>query len=310
MPAPVAVIDIGSNSIKILVATRTPEGQVVSLKMKTIDARISAGISRAQPRLTDGGMLRGVNAVKELLNDVAAFQPASIALVATSAVRDAGNGAEFCESIRVQTGHPVRILSGKEEANRIGRGLTCDPALRDLRDFYLFDLGGGSLECLAFRARQISQALSLPLGCVRMTERCVTNSSLPLPPGERQRLRETSRELLMKSGFHFDLPPEAATVGTGGTLTTARVIAAQREGKTLETADSLLSVAFLQELFVSVSGCDLDERRRIPGMAAARADVFPAALCTLIAVAELGDFTAYRHSLYNLRWGIADELLS
>ncbi len=310
MPAPVAVIDIGSNSIKVLVATRTADRQVISLMTKTIDARISAGISRSQPRLTDGGMLRGLTAVKELLEDVAPFQPGAIALVATSAVRDAVNGCEFCETIRIQTGHTVRILSGNEEANGIGRGLTCDPTLRDLRDFYLFDLGGGSLECLSFQDRQIRQALSLPLGCVRMTERCVTDSSFPLPPGDRQRLSETTRELMMKSGFHFDLPPDAAAVATGGTLTTARVMAAAREGKTLETSNPTLSVTSLRELFAQVSGCDLEERRLIPGMPAARADVFPAALATLIVLAEFGGFDTYRHSLYNLRWGIADELLS
>ncbi len=59
------------------------------------------------------------------------------------------------ERVRAATGHNIRILTGDEEANLIGRGLTCDPALTTLRDFYVFDLGGGSLECLAPRDRQV-----------------------------------------------------------------------------------------------------------------------------------------------------------
>jgi exopolyphosphatase/guanosine-5'-triphosphate,3'-diphosphate pyrophosphatase len=156
----VAVIDIGSNSIKILVAQRGPDGSVVPLKVRTLDARISAGISASEPRLSLDGMVRGVDAVRTLLADAAAYSPTQTALVATSAVRDALNGAEFRARVQEATGHAIRILSGEQEAALIGRGLTVDPALRGLRDFYVFDLGGGSLECLAFRDRRIEQAPS------------------------------------------------------------------------------------------------------------------------------------------------------
>jgi exopolyphosphatase/guanosine-5'-triphosphate,3'-diphosphate pyrophosphatase len=121
---PVAVIDIGSNSIKVLVADRAADGALVALKYKTLDARISAGISRENPVLSPEGIERGVSAVTELVQDAAAFQPARLALVATSAVRDARNGAEFVSAILRATGHQVRVLEGEEEANLIGRGLT------------------------------------------------------------------------------------------------------------------------------------------------------------------------------------------
>src|SRR5512141_847533 len=132
MPSPsVAIIDIGSNSIKVLVAERTTDGRVHALASKTIDARISAGISRATPRLMDEGMSRGVNAVRELTAFAAPFRPEKTTVVATSAVRDAENGETFRGLIKSATGHEVRILSGDEEANLIGRGLTCDPSLSD-----------------------------------------------------------------------------------------------------------------------------------------------------------------------------------
>jgi len=305
----VAVIDIGSNSIKILVAQRTSEGALTAQLAKTLDARISAGISQVTPRLSDDGIARGLAAIQELLRDAAAYTPVKTILVGTSAVRDAANGAEFRQRVFTATGYGVRLLSGDEEANLIGRGLTCDPALTGLSDFYLFDLGGGSLECLAFRDRTISQALSLQLGCVRLTEHCVPDPKMTFTAEARLRVRELTRELFAKSGFAFDLPANSVAVGTGGTLTTARAILAARDGKTLETAAPTVSVSQLRDLLDLVGSVDLETRRRIPGVPAGRADVMPAALATFLALAELGNISAFTHSLYNLRWGVADEAL-
>lgn len=305
----VAVIDIGSNSIKILVAQRTSNGELTPLFYKTLDARISAGISKAEPRLGDEGMVRGLAAIKELLADAANFTPAKTLLVATSAVRDAANGSEFRQRILDQTGYPVRILTGDEEANLIGRGLICDPALAGLRDFYLFDLGGGSLECLSFRNRAIQQAQSFQLGCVRLTERCVGDPTKPFTDEARLRVSELTKEKLAKNGFTFDLPPGAVTIGTGGTLTTARIILGARDGKKFEDTSTAITVAQLRELLELVGSVDLDARRKIPGVPYGRADVMPAALATFIALAEFGGVKEFVNSLYNLRWGVADEAI-
>jgi len=224
-------------------------------------------------------------------------------------VRDASNGAEFRQRIFSETGYGVRILSGDEEANLIGRGLTCDPALTGLRDFYLFDLGGGSLECLSFRDRTIHQAFSLQLGCVRLTERCVADPKKPFTSEARLRVSELAREHFTKSGFAFDLPTSAVTIGTGGTLTTARAILAAREGKTIDEIGSTVTVFQLRELLELIGSVDLETRRRIPGVPAGRADVMPAALATFIALAEFGGISAFTNSLYNLRWGVADEAI-
>lgn len=306
----VAVIDIGSNSIKLLVAIRPPGGRVTALATRTIDARISAGIAQSAPRLTEDGMRRGEAAIQALLADALPFAPARIVLVATSAVRDAHNGPDFIARVHALTGHPIRLLSGDEEANLIGRGLTCDPALATLRDFYVFDLGGGSLECLAFRERRITQAVSLQLGCVRLTEKFVADVAAPFPAPSAAGIARHLRAALAASGFSFSLPPAAVAVGTGGTVTTVRAILAARRGAELEAADSLIPLAELRALLAWLGALPLAQRQRIPGLPPPRADVFPAALATVIALAEIGGFAAYRHSLYNLRYGLAAEALA
>jgi exopolyphosphatase/guanosine-5'-triphosphate,3'-diphosphate pyrophosphatase len=305
----VAVIDIGSNSIKILVAARDAAGGLSSRHYRTIDARISAGISRAEPRLTAEGMARGLEAIRSLLADAATHSPTKIILVATSAVRDALNGAEFIAQVLAATGHPIRLLSGDEEANLIGRGLTCDPALGDLRDFYVFDLGGGSLECLAFRDRRIEQAVSLQLGCVRLTEKLVQDPTAPLTIHQAIAIATYTRDLIRRSGFRFSLPPTATAIGTGGTFSAVRTIHGARDGHTLAETATNLPLASLCTLLDDLGKLPLVDRKKIPGLPPARADVFPAALATVITLAELGNFSAFENSLYNLRWGIAAEAL-
>ena len=307
-PSLVAVIDIGSNSIKSLVAARAPDGQLHALRQRTLDARISAGIGKDKPVLSEEGMTRGLGAIRELLEEVGERRPAKIQLVATSAVRDATNGAAFRERVKKATKHEIRVLSGEEEANLIGRGLTCDPALAGLKNFYVFDLGGGSLECLAFHDRRIQQALSLQLGCVRLTEKFIKDTAASVPPEVLAEIAGHVSAALKDAGLRCDLPDSVA-IGTGGTVATVRAIIGARDQLRAEETSPAVAVEQLRELLTSLAALPLDQRKRVPGLPSARADVFPAALATIIAAAELGGFAGFIHSFYNLRWGLAAEML-
>jgi exopolyphosphatase/guanosine-5'-triphosphate,3'-diphosphate pyrophosphatase len=305
--ATATVIDIGSNTIKVLVATQvSPSGDLAVLKTKTIEARISAGISHSSPVLSDEAITRGLAAIKDLLKEASIYSSDSTVLVATSAVRDALNGSFFCAQILKETGYTVRILSGEEEANGIGRGLLCDPLLKSISNFMVFDLGGGSLECLNFVDRKITQKVSLPLGCVRLTESFVSDPSSAFEASAA--ISEHVKEVIKKSGFIFT--PAVVAVGTGGTLTSARAILALKSGLTLEASSATLSIKALKEISYTLSVMPLKERLNVPGLPKGRADVFPAALETLIALSELAHVENFHHSLYNLRWGLASEALS
>ena len=309
MSPTVAVIDIGSNSIKVLVAARDASGVITALKSRTIDARISAGISKTEPKLSEEGMVRGLAAIQELLAGTKPFAPAKVVLVATSAVRDAGNGGEFRARVRAATGHDIRILTGDEEANLIGRGLTCDPALADLKDFYVFDLGGGSLECLLFRDRKIAHAMSLQLGCVRLTEKFIKDATAPLDQAEASTLARHVQDELKRSGFRFPIIAPAA-VFAGGSMSTVRAIKGARHGLTLEDTPAVIGTDTLADLIDELAPMTLEERKAVPGLPAARADVFPAALVTIITVADYAHIERFHHSLHNLRWGLAAEALA
>lgn len=306
---PVAVIDIGSNTIKLLVAARAADGGVDTIHARALDARLGGGLGHAEPRLSEDGMARGVDAVRTLLGDAAGFAAATRVLVATSAVRDARNGGEFCARVHAATGAGVRILTGDEEAHLIGRGLGCDPALRGRRDFFLFDLGGGSLECLEFRDRAVRQMASLPLGCVRLTERLVPDPTRPSPPDLAAQVAAHVRATLAGAGFALAPAASLPAVGTGGTLATVRAILGLREGRAFDATSPVVELPHLRDQLGWLGALPLAARRAVPGLPPARADVFPVALATLIAVAEAGGFAAFTHSLYNLRYGLAAEAL-
>jgi exopolyphosphatase/guanosine-5'-triphosphate,3'-diphosphate pyrophosphatase len=303
-----AAIDIGSNTIKALVATRNEHGLLESVVQRTLDSRISDGISGSSMHLTEDAMADGLEAVRELMAMIEQHQPGALRIVATSAVREASNGRKFAQRIEDVAGQPLEILDGEAEAQLIGRGLLCDPALHDWRDFHVFDLGGGSLEVLTFQDRQLAQAVSLPLGCVRLTEKFVGDREAPFAPADAEKIRSHVRYALQSADVPWlDDAPLAAF--TGGTITTSRAILAAAKDVSFHETQARVTVELLGAILKKVGSLPLDERRLVPGLPAKRADVMPTALATVLALAEYGRLNEFRHSLYNLRWGLVDSLL-
>jgi exopolyphosphatase/guanosine-5'-triphosphate,3'-diphosphate pyrophosphatase len=304
-----AVIDVGSNSIKLLVALKGRDGRLSEVASRTIETRISMGIGSGKPQLSPEGMERGIAAIADLAAEAKGAGATKVTAVATSAVRDASNGTVFLRVLKAATGIGLRILTGPEEAGLIGRGLTTDPSLLILRNFHAYDLGGGSLECLSFTARKVERAESLQLGCVRLTEMFVPSPSGPLSNAAAREISRHVKEVFLKSGFPHPVPSGSGVIGTGGTLTTVRNMSAESRGVPIEATSPIVGVNFLHELLAKVSPMNAGARGKIPGLSPERADVFPTALVTLLAVAELGAIQAFHHSFRNLRWGVAAEIL-
>jgi exopolyphosphatase/guanosine-5'-triphosphate,3'-diphosphate pyrophosphatase len=99
-------------------------------------------------------------------------------------------------------------------------------------------------------------------------------------------------------------------VGTGGTISTARAVLGGREQKAFDATSPVVAVTSLQDLAAWLGAMDLSTRRSVAGLPPGRADVFPTALATLIAIASAGSFASFHHSLFNLRYGVADETLA
>jgi exopolyphosphatase/guanosine-5'-triphosphate,3'-diphosphate pyrophosphatase len=305
----VAVIDVGSNSIKLLVAGPGPSaGSVETIFAETIETRISTGISHALPSLSESAMTAGCETITELARLAQGYHPKDIRIVATSAVRDATNSIQFIELVNEATGLEIQTLSGAEEATYIGKGLACDPQITGVNRFIQMDIGGGSLELIRFDHGQIEQALSLQLGAVRLTERFIADRDAALTTETETLIAAHVCSELEASGFAF-APDAGPMIVTGGAFTVTRAVLAAQVDQTIEERSPVLSHAEISALKSKLMALPLHERMAVPHLPATRADIIPAALITIDAVLDTAVRDTVTHSFYNLRYGIAAELI-
>lgn len=307
--ATVAVIDVGSNSIKLLIAGAGSGGnRVETVYSETQETRISEGISRDSPELSQEAMQAAIKTIRELLKSAKRHQPLMIRIVATSAVRDALNGQAFAETVGKETGHALEILSGTEEAVLIGRGLACDPDLQKYSRFLQMDIGGGSVEFIRFERHQIKQAYSLQLGAVRLSEQFLPDRAAPVDPSITDAIRRHVYEAVKTCGLLLD-PEAGPLIATGGAIVVVRAVLAARDGVNCTSRAPQISLEEISQLSRELCACPLDQRLSIPHLPAARADILPTALITIETVLQLAQRNSLTHSFYNLRYGIASELL-
>lgn len=308
MSGPVAVIDVGSNSIKLLVAKSEKAHGIDPLFTETIETRISEGISKDLPQLAEDAIRKGCRTITELVRIAREYEPVRLTIVATSAVRDALNGQDFIDQVYEATGIKTRVLSGHEEASYIGNGLRCDPQLAGTEDFIQMDIGGGSLELISFKQAQIKQAISLRLGAVRLSERFVTDRDAAVSRNVETAIHAFVTAELAQSDFNFS-PAKNLLVATGGAIVVSRAIIAAQAGQEIEEQYPVIKKTQLETLKEQVCALPLHERMSIPHLPASRADIIPTALITILAVLKHAQRTSLTHSFYNLRYGMAAELL-
>lgn len=305
----VAVIDVGSNSIKLLVARKVHNNKFLEkLFSKTYETRISSGIGQRMLTLTDEAISAGCQSIVDLVKAAKDYDPNSIKIVATSAVRDATNGLEFVGQIKQATGIELKILSGIEEATFIGKGLRCDPLLAEIERFIQIDIGGGSLELIRINKDSIEKACSLQLGAVRMTEKFLSDRTRAVDSKTEANIRDHVFKSIAESGFSFE-PTDDPLVVTGGAFSVIRSVLRAESKETAENASQTLYKDDIAELKEKLCNLSLDERRNLPGLPLARADIMPAALITIVALLDLSGREVITQSSYNLRFGIAAVLL-
>ncbi len=142
----IGIIDIGSNSIKLLIVEPSQSGKFEQVLFEVEEKRIGEGMTLNPPRILDADIGKAAMAIGRLLQIARQYDLADLKIVATSAVRDASNQVEFSKAILDKTGIDIKVLSGDNEARFIGKGALQDSELSDLNNFVLIDLGGGSME--------------------------------------------------------------------------------------------------------------------------------------------------------------------
>src|SRR6267142_1351218 len=207
----VAIVDLGSNAVRFLLAKVKPDKGYRVLVEERVRTRLGDGALGTLPRAAIDDTLRAVH--RFFAEHRTDGRGPRVVAIATSAVRDARNRDRLLAPLRYREGIEVQVLSARDEA-RLGT----EAALRslDFDDALVADLGGASLQLSRVRGRRVVDALSLPLGAVRTTRRYLRHD--PPRPRELRALRQAVREQLVDV-----LPPARRgdlLVGLGGTVRT------------------------------------------------------------------------------------------
>ncbi len=274
--APVAVIDIGTNTTRLLVAERDGDGDIVELERRTIITRLGQGVD-ATGRLADEAKDRVAEAIasyREIIDRIGAEQ---VVAVATSAMRDAENGPEFRDYLKSKFGVDARTISGDEEARLTFLGATA--GRNDDRDTVVIDIGGGSTEYVVGRpAEAPTFHTSTQMGSVRFTERFLKSD----PPGdhELQELAEAVRETVP------DLTAEHAIAVAGTATSLAAIDGAE------EVHGYRLNLGACERITAMLAGMPLEDRRNVKGLHPDRAPTIVAGAVILtesIRTLDLGE---------------------
>lgn len=304
----VAVLDIGSNTTKILVAEKDPAGMVHSLGEKSYPCRLASGLSEDQAFLSDSVVKSTATVIDSLLSYMKPFNPEKIRVLATEALRRTGNRELLTEEVFQRFGLCLEVLSGEEEAILIGKGLMTDPALSSIPEFCAVDLGGGSMEVIEVVNNGCKNVMSLPLGAVVLAENFLGDLSVKPAKNDIGELQKYVSQMLKDrcSGF---LEHASLLVGSGGSVVFLRQLISSFNQAEMST-QNILSASAINQVMEQVSVLSLSERiRQFPQLPSDRADVFPAALVVILELLKFCNLSSLTHSFNNLRYGAAKEML-
>ncbi len=308
MPAPgerIAAIDVGSNSIRLVVAEYDVQAGLTIIDEVKDQPRLATGLA-ATGRLDEFAMARAIQTLQRMREVTKRRGVRRVVAVATSAVREASNGAAFVARVKKETGIPLRIIDGRTEGALSWRSVAHHFPLAGTRTI-VADIGGGSLELIGAVDGLVEQTFSLPLGAVRLTE-------LHLP-GDRTIQREVAglRKYIrrhLKRTISSREWAAASVIGSGGTFTTLGRISQARRG--LPAGDTVHGVsvetAEVERLLDWLASRTPEQRRQVPGLNPERADIIIAGLAV---TAELLDWVRSRSitvSAFGLREGLLLEM--
>lgn len=294
MTARFATIDIGTNTVLLLVAERTADGTFLPIRERAEITRLGQGVD-ASGALSPEAMERTLTVLERFADEARGLSVLVPAVVATSACRDARNTADFIAAARARAGLDVEVISGDEEARLSflatarsfpGAGLT------------VLDIGGGSTELMAGdRTGQVTFRQSFDVGSVRLTERFAKHG-----PQARE-----ATEAFVANAFArvSKVEPGSSLIGTAGTVTTVCAMALG-----LETYDAAqvhgaaLTRAQVEDVANRLWAASLDERRRMKGLDPKRADVMPSGALILLGAMSAVGAGQLTVNDRGLRWGV------
>jgi exopolyphosphatase/guanosine-5'-triphosphate,3'-diphosphate pyrophosphatase len=300
-----AAIDIGSNSIRLMVADIDPGRKFEVLAEDRSVTRL--GQSVFETGKISGEATEFALGVLARMNSMATpFEPLATRVVATAALRDASNSEEFIERAATAAGTPIEIISGQEEARLIQLGVETrwpHPQERIL----IVDVGGGSAEIIESVEGRLEVAFSRPLGAVRLHSVFLQND--PPAPEDLHRLIEFIDEKLAPAARKIQRGGFTRAIGTSASASAAvsavnRIPRAKRDLADRRRA----STAQLRRLYKDLAAKNLPQRRKAVGIGPRRAEIIVPGLAVLLRTMETFQIPTLAYCAAGVRDGVLRDL--
>lgn len=269
-----AAIDIGTNSIRCIVAEVDPQKGFRILDDEKAQVRLGEGLNQSG-EIAPAAQQRAIEALQRMDGIITGLGATMVEVVATSAVRKASNREDFIAAVKAATGLEIKVISGEIEAELATLSVHHNFAMQQQR-FAMADIGGGSVEIVIASGRHTETVTSLELGAVFLTEKFIHND----PPGEKElkQLRKHIRKALKKAGIGEGLAV-SSLIGSGGTMTNIGSMVMALRGEQYQSVHryEVLHSEVVHLLAMLVRKQQKD-RQHIPGLSPERADIILAGM--------------------------------
>lgn len=296
-----AAIDIGSNSIKLVVVQAETSDSFTVLAQDREVVRLGKE-TLVNGHINSAATLRATMCLKRFRSKAEANGAEKIATIATASVREANNSAAFIQTVEAETGLRVEVLSGLEEARLIGLAASQGCTAKGVTGLNI-DIGGGSTEISIFRDAEPLALRSIKLGAVGLTDRFIRSD--PPAPNELDALRSEISLALERSASELRKEHWDSTTATSGT---ALAIGAALND-TAPGVASTVTLADLKALNAKIAALSLAERRTVAGLTPQRADIIVAGGLVLEEAMKALGIESLRICNWSLREGVIIDRL-
>jgi exopolyphosphatase/guanosine-5'-triphosphate,3'-diphosphate pyrophosphatase len=294
----IASIDIGTNTVLLLIAEVDDNGRISPLVYEQRIPRLGKGVD-ASRNLQPESMHQVVEVLREYKSVISSHNVVKTIVCGTSAVREAKNKEEFRNLIHSEAGFDLEVLSGDDEAYWTYRGAIS--GIAGIRKATVVDIGGGSTEITVGNDRSIVNFVSLDLGSVRLTERFFQTD--PPTPLELQAANMCIDSMLVKaSAFNFK---DSILVGVAGTATSLAVLAQGLKTFSIDAVTNYrLDIDTVNLLLQTLRAMPSEEIRRLTSMMEGRHDIITAGALILHEIMEHFNFKEMMVSERGVRYGL------
>jgi exopolyphosphatase/guanosine-5'-triphosphate,3'-diphosphate pyrophosphatase len=307
----VASIDCGTNSIRLLVADLPPDGggDLTDIDRRMEIVRLGQGVDRTG-RLAPEAIERTRVALVRYADRIRELGAERVRMVATSATRDAANAAEFQDMVRATLGVQSEVITGRQEAELSFTGAVRGlPLERPVGRYLVVDIGGGSTEFVAGTST-VESAISVDIGCVRMTERHLHLTGNPPTRDQIEAATADIEAAVDKALSVVGDVRDATLVGVAGTVTTiAAITLGLPEYQPERIHHSRLSTVDIDRVVADLLSMTYEQRMALPVMHPGRADVIGAGgliLRTILHRAGATELVASEHDILDgIAWSLA-----